>query len=83
MTQVVLDTTVVVALVDSRDKWHAEARAVAAALKTAQAEILFLQCRRSRMMLPGLFRQLHTDVELHPKRRWRDWRDRRHWRKRG
>jgi predicted nucleic acid-binding protein len=41
--QVVVDTAVLVALLDSRDKWHAEARSLGTALRTAQAEVVFFR----------------------------------------
>lgn len=41
MIKVVLDTVVLAALLDSRDKWHKSAVAIRDALKSAQAEIFY------------------------------------------
>lgn len=39
--QVAIDTNVLVALVDARDKWHASARALRDALKTTAGELVY------------------------------------------
>lgn len=40
--RVVLDTSLLVALVDARDKWHDAAMAIKAALKTSEAGLVYL-----------------------------------------
>ena len=40
--RVVLDTVIVAALLDSRDKWHQSAVAVRDSLKSVEAEIFYL-----------------------------------------
>ncbi len=42
--QVVVDTNVLVALIDSRDKWHSNAKKVVAALETRQMSVIYLDC---------------------------------------
>ena len=42
--QVILDTSVVVGLVDSRDVWHNAAVALRDALKVVQAETVYFDC---------------------------------------
>lgn len=44
MSRVVADTNWLVALLDSRDKWHTRAREIAGALSTQQAQIVYLDC---------------------------------------
>lgn len=42
MTKIALDTALLVALVDSKDKWHPQAMAIKEALQAADAELIFL-----------------------------------------
>lgn len=42
--QAVIDSNVLVALVDSRDKWHERARALHAALKTEGVSLVYFDC---------------------------------------
>ena len=44
MTIAVIDTNLLVALVDSRDKWHARARELAAILEMHQVQVMYLDC---------------------------------------
>jgi len=44
MNRVVLDTNVLVALVDSRDKWYIQARAILDALEAYDAHVMYLDC---------------------------------------
>jgi len=44
MNRVVIDTNVLVALVDSRDKWHVQARAILDALEAYDAHVMYLDC---------------------------------------
>jgi predicted nucleic acid-binding protein len=42
--QVVIDSNVLVALIDSRDKWHVEANALLSALKDRGLQPVYLDC---------------------------------------
>ena len=42
--QVVIDTNVLVALVDTRDKWHRQAHVLHAALKAQDARFVYVDC---------------------------------------
>jgi len=44
MNRVVIDTNVLVALVDSRDKWHVQARAILDTLEAHDAHVMYLDC---------------------------------------
>jgi predicted nucleic acid-binding protein len=44
MNNVVIDTNVLVALVDSRDKWHNKARDLLEVLELHEAQVMYLDC---------------------------------------
>ena len=44
MTRVAIDANVLVALVDSRDKWHARAQAMLGSLKAQDAQLVYFDC---------------------------------------
>ena len=42
--QAVIDSNVLVAAIDSRDKWHRMAKSLAGALKAGQVNLIYLDC---------------------------------------
>ena len=44
MKKAIIDANVLLALIDKKDKWHSEARAIAQALKERKWNIIYLDC---------------------------------------
>ncbi|MEW6679809.1 MAG: hypothetical protein AB1297_02150 [bacterium] len=44
MTKAIIDANVLLALIDEKDKWHPEAKAIVQALKDKKMEIIYLDC---------------------------------------